>query len=454
MKPIPDLVHSSDCSSRSLLFLLLPVMAEQLLVRLVGTADTVMISSAGEAAMSAVALINSLNNVFVHLFTALAMGGAIVSGQHLGANHPELARQTTAQSLILGLLLSSGLTVCLILFQEKILTLTLGSAQIALLIPGQLYFRITIFSLPTLALSSAVSAAFRAVGDMLTPFLLSLGTNLLNIAGNYILLFVCKLGIMGIATATLAARLTGAVVATFLLFRPNYLFHPNAHDLFYPDLTNLRHIIRISLPYAAEDSFQHLGMLLVAGLSASFGVHASAAYAAAKSVGVFQMLPAVAVSVVASPIFAQCFGAKARSSVRRWLQRLLRVAMLGNVFDSLLILAFLPWLSQMFHLSQKGEGLFRWMLWINGIACILLWPPAFLFSGLTRASGASGIALAVNLISMWVFQVALSFLLTQLGYGPQSIWLGMGASWLAQTLLLAAWLHTKTWQRRWESDKR
>lgn len=64
MKPIPDLVHSSDCSSRSLLFLLLPVMAEQLLVRLVGTADTVMISSAGEAAMSAVALINSLNTTF------------------------------------------------------------------------------------------------------------------------------------------------------------------------------------------------------------------------------------------------------------------------------------------------------------------------------------------------------------------------------------------------------
>lgn len=119
MKPIPDLVHSSDCSSRSLLFLLLPVMAEQLLVRLVGTADTVMISSAGEAAMSAVALINSLNNVFVHLFTALAMGGAIVSGQHLGANHPELARQTTAQSLILGLLLSSGLTVCLISSKRK-----------------------------------------------------------------------------------------------------------------------------------------------------------------------------------------------------------------------------------------------------------------------------------------------------------------------------------------------
>ena len=454
MKPVPNLALASDGPSRNLLLLLLPAMAEQLLVRLVGTADTVMISSTGEAAMSAVALVNSLNNVFVHLFTALATGGAIVSGQHLGANRSELARRTIAQSLILGLILSSGLTACLFLFQGKVLALILGSAPMALLMPGRLYFRITILSLPALAMSSAVSAAFRAVGNMSMPFFLSLGTSLLNIAGNTILLFVCKLGIAGIAAATLAARLTGAAVAVFLIFRPDYPLRPSAHALLHPDFANLRHIIHISLPYAAEDFFQHLGMLLVAGLSASFGVHASAAYAAAKSVGGFQMLPAVAVSVVASPIFAQCFGAKARSSVRHWLRRLLRVAMLGNAFATLLIRALLPRLSQMLHLSWEGEALFRRMLSINGIACTLLWPPAFLFSSLTRASGASGIVLSVNLVSVWFFQVALSFLLAQLGHGPQSIWLGMGASWLAQALLLAAWMHTNAWQKRWASDWR
>ena len=453
MKPIHDLVHASNCSSRNMLFLLLPAMTEQLFVRLVGMVDIVMISSAGETAMSAIALVNSLNNIFIHLFSALATGGAIASGQHIGANRSEQARQITVQNIILEILLSSGLTVCLFLFREEVLNLALGSAPTAVLALGQLYFGITLFSLPALALNSAVSASFRAVGDMKIPLLLSFGENLLNLAGNYILFFVCNMGIIGVAAATLFARMVGAVIAIFLLFRSNYLLRPSTYDIFHPRFVYFRHIMRISLPYAAEDFFQHLGMLLVAGLSASFGVHASAAYAAAKNIGVFQMLPAVSVCVVASPIFAQCFGAKARSSVYHWFLRLLRVAMLGNAFVSLLVLVILPWLSNLYHLSQEGVVLFRWMLCINGIICTLAWPPAFLLLGLTRACGASNITLIVNLTSMWIFQVGLSFLLAHLGYGPQSPWIGMGVSWLAQALLLATWRHTKTWQRYWARVK-
>ena len=138
MKSIPDLVHASSCSSRNMFFLLLPAMTEQLFVRLVGMVDIVMISSAGEAAMSATTLVNSLNNIFIHLFSALATGGAIASGQHIGANRLEQARQITVQNITLEIFLSLGLTVCLFLFREEVLNLTLGSAPTEVLMLGQI----------------------------------------------------------------------------------------------------------------------------------------------------------------------------------------------------------------------------------------------------------------------------------------------------------------------------
>ena len=70
--------------NRGLFALILPILVEQLLTMLVGIADTLMVSYAGEAAVSGVSLVNQLNNVFIFVFGAVASGGAVVASQYIG----------------------------------------------------------------------------------------------------------------------------------------------------------------------------------------------------------------------------------------------------------------------------------------------------------------------------------------------------------------------------------
>ena len=71
-------------SNKDLKGLIVPLFMEQLLVMLVGVADTFVVSYAGEAAVSGVSLVNAFNTIFIYLFTALASGGAVVISQYIG----------------------------------------------------------------------------------------------------------------------------------------------------------------------------------------------------------------------------------------------------------------------------------------------------------------------------------------------------------------------------------
>lgn len=76
-------------SNRDLFRLILPILVEQLLTMLVGIADTLMVSYAGDAAVSGVSLVNQLNNIFIFIFGAVASGGAVVASQYVGRRDRE-----------------------------------------------------------------------------------------------------------------------------------------------------------------------------------------------------------------------------------------------------------------------------------------------------------------------------------------------------------------------------
>ena len=69
---------------RQLTALLLPLIAEQALSVTIGLADTLMVSSVGEAAVSGVSLVDTFNTLMIQIMSALATGGAVVASQYIG----------------------------------------------------------------------------------------------------------------------------------------------------------------------------------------------------------------------------------------------------------------------------------------------------------------------------------------------------------------------------------
>lgn len=421
-------------SRRELAGLILPLMAEQLLIRLMGMADSVMIAGVGETAMSAVSLVNSFHNVFLHFFTALTTGGAVAAGQYFGAKNEKKARQVSNQLFLLTLWIAAGITAVLFLFRDPLLHAAFGSVTEETMGFCRTYFTITLFSVPFIALYSAGAAMFRTMGDSRTPMVLTSAMNILNVAGNFLLIYQLHWGVAGAAVPTLLSRLAGGAAVLALLLRENYplrFFRPFRFRL---EAKTAKSILAIGIPNGVDTTLQHFGMLLVASLASSFGTSATAAYAVGNSAGVFQMLPAAAINLAVVPIISRCFGAGKERQVRYYAARLTGLSVLCNCAAAALFSLAVPLILQLYGLAPETETLAAWVLLFRGTACAFLWPPAFLLPSAFRATGRARSTMTVNILCMWIFQVGFSYLLAFLGFGPKSVWYGMAAAWAAQAI--------------------
>ena len=193
-------------TNRSLRRLILPLIAEQLLTMLVGMADTMMISYAGEAAISGVALVDMVSNLVITLLTALATGGAVIVSQYLGGRERENADEAASQLHGIALVISAGLTALCLLLHGDILRLFFGAVEADVMRAADTYFLVTALSFPFLGLYNASAALYRSMERTRATMLVSLLMNAINIAGNAVGIFALRAGVMGVALPTLISR--------------------------------------------------------------------------------------------------------------------------------------------------------------------------------------------------------------------------------------------------------
>lgn len=203
--------------NRALFALILPLVIEQMLAVLVGMADSVMIANVGEEAVSGVSLVDSVMLLLINAFSALATGGAVVTGQYLGQRNPEKA-QEAAQQLIwfLGIL---AIGVMAVLYVAKNFVLHTVFGQITAEVRGyaEVYLLIVAASIPFVALYNAGAAIFRVMGNSKVSMQVSIVMNIVNVVGNAILIYGFHRGSEGVAIPTLVSRMVAAVMILWLL---------------------------------------------------------------------------------------------------------------------------------------------------------------------------------------------------------------------------------------------
>ena len=215
-------------TNHQLITLLWPLIIEQALEVLVGMADTMMVSSAGEAAISGVSLVDMINQLIITVFAALATGGAVVTSQYLGARKPEEATRSAGQLVTLSALLGTGIAAFCLVLRTPLLRLFFGSITDDVMTAALIYFTITALSFPFLALYNAGAAIFRSTGNSAVSMKVSVIVNIINFCGNALCVYVLKMGVAGVAVPTLVSRAVGAVIILSLAARPDYLLRLTA----------------------------------------------------------------------------------------------------------------------------------------------------------------------------------------------------------------------------------
>ena len=435
-------------SNQSLRRLLIPLIVEQLLTSLMGTIDTMMVSNVGSAAISGVALVDSINKLILFLFTALATGGTIVCAQYLGRrdkeNSDKAARQVLLTALALGLLV---MALCLI-FRKGMLRLIFGSVEADVMRSAETYFLLTAFSYPFIALFNASAALYRASGNTRLPMIVSVSSNCLNVMGNAILMFVFDLGVAGAAVATTVSFAAAAVTMLIFQRRPGQQVDVGLLTAIRPDWRLILLVLSIGLPTGVENAMFQFGKLMVQSTVSTLGTTAIAANAIVTVLEYMSSMPSTAIGTGMVTVAGQCIGAGRLDEAKRNIKKLTLWGALVMVAANWLIFAAVIPVNMLAGLTAEESKMCFQVMLVISIVKPFLWPLSFLPANGMRAAGDVRFGMIASSVSMWIFRVGLTTVLCRfLGVGLIGIWCGYFADWSVRSIIFTARYLSGRWTR-------
>ena len=300
-------------SRKDLFKIIVPLIIQQLLAVTIGMADSIMVAYAGEAAVSGVSLINTLDVLLVLVFSSLVAGGSVVISQALGTKDSERARDASKQLFFVSTGISALLTLVITLVRVPLLNVLYGDVEAAVMFSAERYFFFIALSFPFLAIENVCASMLRVMGDTFTAMLVSVGMNLLNVCGNAVLIIGFDMGAAGAAIASLIARICGAGVLFVMLQSKKRVLYLSNFRSYRPDLPTIRSILRIGVPNGIENGMFQFGKLLTQSLISSMGTAAIAANAVASTLANFQYMPGSAVGATMITVVGRCIGADEKS---------------------------------------------------------------------------------------------------------------------------------------------
>ena len=430
----------------SLRALLLPLLLEQFLAVSMGMADTIMVSSVGEAAISGVSLVDGVNTLILQVLAALATGGAVIASQYLGRRDTRNARRAASQ-LYFTLIVSTSTAALLVMaLCRPMLRAVFGAIEEDVMRFAQTYFFVSAVSYPFMGIYNAGAALFRAQGNSRISMYASLVMNVINILGNALLIFGLHMGVLGAALETLIGRVFAAAWVTWQLERSeNPMRIASLHDLL-PDGELIRRILSIGIPSGLENGMFHIGKLLVSSLVSTLGTAAIAANAVANTLSSMANIPGNAVSLAMIPVVGRCLGAGEKEQARENAGRLMRVAYAGIAATNLALLVLAPWAVRLFSLSQEAMDITVTVIRSFDVVSIFLWPASFTLPNALRAGGDARFTMTVSMISMWLFRVIACYIFVKgMGLGLLSVWVGMYIDWAFRVLLFCLRYRSGRW---------
>ena len=442
--PVPDgyLFSNQDIKK-----LILPLIFEQFLAILVGLLDSIMVSYAGEAAVSGVSLVDCVFILIIQTFAALAAGGAVVAGQYLGMQDRKNGCRAVNQLIIFIVISGVCVTGLVYLCRNFMLDTVFGRITCDVRSNADTYLMITAASIPFIALFNAGAALFRAQGNSRLPMRVSIGMNVINVIGNAVLVYVFKMGAAGVAIPTLVSRAFAGLVITWRLTDMDQDLHFARPFRIIIQKKMLQNILYIGVPNGFESGMFQFGKIILLSLVSSFGTAAITANAIGNSIAMFEILPGMAIGLAMVAVVSQCVGMADFTQVRYYTKKLMKITYASVFVSTMCVFALLPLVLKIYSVSAEASRLAAIIIVIHGIGSILLWPFSFAFPNTLRASNDVKFCMVVSTVSMFAARVGGGyFCALALHMGVVGVWLAMQFDWIARTVFFIFRYRGTKWQ--------
>ncbi|MBO0458132.1 MATE family efflux transporter [Enterococcus hulanensis] len=434
-------------TNKDLKKLLVPLVIEQALVMMVGIADTMMVSYAGEAAISGVSLVDMVNNLIMFVLTAIATGGAVIVSQYLGNKDRNKTNYSASQLITLSVIIATVIMLICVIFSKLLLRILFGSVSTEVMHSSVTYFVICSFSLPFLGLYNASAALFRSMSKTNVTMYVSLLMNLINVVGNAIGIFVFEAGVVGVAVPTLISRIVvGVVMFYFTLNRKNQIY-VQIKQVFSWNIDLVKRILAIAVPNGIENGLFYLGKVVVTSIIALFGTTQIAANGVSNSIN--QIVPIVvnAINLGIVTVVGRCVGANEYEQADYYIKKLMKISYIATAVLNIVVFLALPIIFNFYSLSPEVEKMcYVLVIWHN-IMAMLLHPTSFVLANGIRAAGDVKYTMYSGIFSMVVFRLGAAILFgIVLNYGIYGVWIAMGLDWLSRSLLFLNRYRSNKWE--------
>ena len=428
--------------------LIWPLIIEQTLAITVGLADSMMVASVGESAVSGVSLVDMISVLLINIFSAMATGGAVVVSQFIGARDMKMARRSTDQLVLVTAALSLAITALVLLFRRSMLYLFFGKVEADVMANCLTYVVITAPSYPFIALYNSAAAIFRSQGNSKLSMKVSLLMNGINLGGNAILIYIVGMGVAGVAIPTLVSRVVAAVVMMVLLCRKSNPVRMSPVRSIRPNFNLIRRILSIGIPSAVENGMFQFGKIIVVSLISGFGTAQITANAMANNISSLAVLMGQAMSLAIVTVVGQCVGAQDLRQARSYTLKLMGIGEIMLLASSVFVMLLMPIIIHLYGASPETAGYIQKVVTINCVSSPVFWVCSFILPGALRAANDAKFTSIVAVFSMWVFRVGCSYLLgVVMEWGVVGVWTAMILDWIVRDCFYIPRFLTGGWKK-------
>lgn len=410
--------------SRQLSSLAGPIFIETLLVMMLGAVDTFMLSRYSDNSVAAVGVVNQLMNLVFLLFEVISIGTSILCSQYIGAGRRDKVIQVVGISLIFNLF--SGLLLSLGLYSFAGSLLQMMGLRPDLMSDGLPYMKIVGGFAFLQAISLSLSASLRSADKAKYPMYVSMVVNVLNIIGNYSLIFgkfgMPALGVEGAAISTSLCRFVSVVLLFVILFKKHIPSFPK--ELFSPfPWIELKNLLKIGIPSAGEHFSYSLSQVVITYFINMISNQALATRSYIVNIVMFTYIFALSIAQGGAILVGHLVGMKKINAAYTIGKRIMRLGTATSVTLALLTAIF----------GKHILGMLTSDPWIISTGATILWVEVLLENGRAlnffgvnslRSAGDIYFPVLVGIVVMWGVQVVGSYLLgISLGWGLVAMWI-------------------------------
>ena len=447
-------------STKYLVKLMIPLMLQQILNMTVGVVNAVMVSHAGDAAVSGVSLVNTMDAMLVIFFTALVSGGSVVLSQAVGKNETGGISNAAKQLMYAAAIMACILTTVVLVFRYPLLDALFGSVEQDVMDSAHAYFFPVALTFPLLAISESIHACLRVDGKTADSLMVSIVTNIVNIIGNAIFVIVLDLGAFGSALSTVVIRILAVIILLIMITNKKRKVHMERLLHYKPDLNVIKKILHIGIPNGIENTLFNFGRLLTQTLIALLPTATIAAHSVALNIANYQYAVNTAFACAVIPVIGQCIGAKREDQAKYYSRLLIKLEYVMMWVVILVTIVLVKPILATYDVSAEAKQLAYWLILTHAVVVAFIYPLGFLLPNIFHAASDVKFKLFVSMGSMWGIRIAFAYVLalpevsvfglfsfTGFGMGMWGVWIAMMLDWLFRAILYTIRFLTDRWLR-------